>query len=156
MATGAALLPVPEIAEQPRGWGACTPEIYFTKNIDNSRVVKVADERRNREMATFVAALVMLFVLIMGYAWQHFRALEDGYRIEALKAERDGLVELGRALRLEEASLRDPQRIDVLARRMGLESPQVGQVLRLQPMAEELQGPVLARAGGVSVVSAAR
>lgn len=156
MATGAAFVPPAELEAQPRGWGACTPEVYFTKNIDNSRVVRVADKRRNREMASFTIAVVVLFVLTMGYAWQHFRAIEDGYRIEAMKAERDALLELGRALRLEEASLRDPQRIDVLARRMGLESPQVGQVLRLEPMTEEPAGPVLARAGGVTVVSAAR
>jgi cell division protein FtsL len=158
VAAGATLLAPGESLErgQTRGWGGATPEVYFAKNIDNSRLVKLADGRRNREMAMFTAAVVVLFVLVMGYAWQHFRAIEDGYRIEAMKAERDSLAELGRALRLEEASLRDPQRIDVLARRMGLASPEVGQVMRLQPLTAEPEGPVLARAGGVAVVSVAR
>ena len=35
---------------------------------------------------------------------------------------------MNRALRLEEASLRDPERIDVMARKLGLQSPQPGQV----------------------------
>jgi cell division protein FtsL len=153
VAAGAALS-APERAV--RGWGGATPEVYFAKSIDNSRLVKVADGRRNREMASFFAALVVLFVLVMGYAWQHFRAIEHGYRIEAMKAERDTLLETGRALRLEEASLRDPQRIDVLARRMGLASPQVGQVVRLPAPQAEPQGPVMARVGAVAVVSVAR
>jgi len=29
-----------------RKWGGVTPEIYFNKAIDNSRLVKVADPRR--------------------------------------------------------------------------------------------------------------
>ena len=64
----------------------------------------------------------------MGYALQHFRAIEYGYKIETLRSQRDGLTEMNRALRLEEASLRDPERIDVMARKLGLQSPQPGQV----------------------------
>src|SRR5437899_2565609 len=108
-----------------------TPEFYFHKTIDNSRLVKVADPRRRREIRMFSASVAALFLLMMFYAWQHFRAIEYGYRIEAQKAERDRLVELNRSLKLEEASLRDPSRIDALARQMGLTSPQPGQVVRL-------------------------
>ncbi len=103
-----------------------TPEIYFAKTIDNSRLVKVEDPRRSREMKQFGVALCCLFLLVMGFAWQHFRAIEYGYKIEALRVQRDGLTEMNRALRLEEASLRDPERIDVLARKLGLQSPQPG------------------------------
>ena len=123
----------------PRGG---TPEIYFFKPIDNSRLVAVADHRRNREMAQFFAAVCVLFLLVMVYAWQHFSAVEYGYRIEAMKSQRDSLGELNRALQLEDASLRSPERIDALARQMGLVSPQAGQVQRLEPAldanAEEL------------------
>jgi len=96
-----------------------TPEIYFRKNIDNSRLVKVEDPRREREMKFFGVALFCLFLLVMGYALQHFRAIEYGYKIEALRSQRDGLTEMNRALRLEEASLRDPERIDLTARKLG-------------------------------------
>ncbi len=129
-----------------------TPEIYFSKAIDNSRLVKVADARRSREMTQFACVLAVLFLLVMVYAWQHFSAIEYGYRIESLKSQRDTLVESNRALRLEEASLRDPERIDVLARQMGLTSPQAGQVVRIEPSAKEPGVPVLARAD-VAVIS---
>src|SRR5919198_3452879 len=88
-----------------------TPEIYFTKGIDNSRLVKAEDPRRVREMRQFGVALGCLFLFVMAYAFQHFKAIEYGYKIESLKSQRDSLIEMNRALRLEEASLRDPERI---------------------------------------------
>ena len=94
------------------------PEVYIAKEIDNSRLVKVADRKRNREMAQFSIALGVFFLLVMVYAWQHFSAIEYGYQIEAKRAQHENLVEMNRTLRLEEARLRDPGRIDVLARVM--------------------------------------
>lgn len=129
-----------------------TPEIYFRKSIDNSRLVKVEDPRREREMKQFGIALVFLFLLVMGYAWQHFRAIEYGYKIEALRAQRDGLAGINQALRLEEASLRDPERIDAMARKLGLQAPDPGQVIPMDA-ATDLGAPVMARVTPVSVVS---
>jgi cell division protein FtsL len=131
-----------------------TPEVYFAKPIDNSRLVKVEDPSRGREMKQFGIALCCLFLLVMTYALQHFKAIEYGYKIESLKAQRDGLVELNRALRLQEASLRDPERIDKLARRLGMQSPQAGQVFPMDTAAPDGGAPVLASAAPVSVVSA--
>ena len=130
-----------------------TPEVYFRKTIDNSRLVKVEDPRREREMKYFGLALCCLFLLVMGYALQHFRAIEYGYQIESLRSERADLTEMNRALRLEEASLRDPERIDVMARKLGLQSPQPGQVLRMD-VATDAATPVIASVTPVSVISA--
>lgn len=95
-------------------------------------------------MKHFSIALCCLFLLVMTYAWQHFKAIEYGYKIESLKTQRDGLTEMNRALRLEEASLRDPQRIDTLARRLGLQSPQAGQVIRIESDSPDANAPELA------------
>ncbi len=141
------------VRRRGRCWNG-TPEIYFTKAIDNSRLVKVEDPRRSREMKHFGITLGFLFLLVMTYAWQHFQAVEYGYKIESRKTQRDGLVELNRALQLEEASLRDPGRIDLLARQMGLQSPQAGQVMRLDTALPEPGGPVIASVASVSVVPA--
>jgi len=129
-----------------------TPEIYFAKAIDNSRLVKVEDPRRGRERRQFCAALLFFFLLVFGYAWQHFRAIEYGYQIEAAKRELSGLTEMNRALRLEDASLRDPERIDLLARRMGLTPPAPGQVIRMDAAVGEAQGPVMASTAPVTVI----
>ncbi len=131
-----------------------TPEIYFAKAIDNARLVRVEDPRRSREMRQFGIALGCLFLFVMAYAFQHFKAIEYGYKIEALKSQRDGLVEMNRALRLEEASLRDPERIDRMARELGLQSPQAGQVVRMDVALPEAPGAVVASMTPVSVISA--
>jgi hypothetical protein len=121
-----------------------TPEIYFGKAIDNSRVIKVEDRGCNREMKQFVTALACLFLLVFTYAWQHFRAIEYGYKIESAKRELNNLTEMNRALRLEDASLRDPERIDVMARRMGLVPPEPGQVIRMDSASSDSNAPVMA------------
>ena len=149
MAAGAATRP--QVWASRRSWSG-TPEVYFSKAIDNSRLVRVADTQRSREMKQFACALTLLFLLVMIYAWQHFSAIEYGYRIEAMKSQRDSLVETNRALRLEEASLKDPQRIDMLAREMGLQTPRAGQVVRIEPSAKDPGVPVMARAD-VAVIS---
>src|SRR5215469_14442843 len=130
-----------------------TPEIYFTKTIDNSRLVKVEDPRRTREMKHFGTALACLFLLVFTYAWQHFRAIEYGYQIESAKRELTEKTEMNRALRLEDASLRDPERIDVLARRMGLVPPEPGQVIRMDATSQDSQGPVMASNAPVMVIA---
>jgi len=130
-----------------------TPEIYFAKPIDNSRLVKLEDPKRQREMKQFSVAMCCLFLLVMTYAWQHFKAVEYGYKIEAMKNQRDGLVEMNRNYRLEEASLRSPDRIDKLARQYGMQPPQAGQIIRMDSALPEAGGSVMASAAAVSVVS---
>src|SRR6059036_827966 len=131
-----------------------TPEVYFAKAIDNSRLVKVEDPNSSREMKQFAFALCCLFLLVMTFAWQHFKAIEYGYKIETLRVQRDGLLEVNRTLRLEEASLRDPERIDTLARKLGLQSPQAGQVMHMDSAVPDSATPVMASVTGVPAVSA--
>jgi hypothetical protein len=143
-----------EIPETRRSvFFAGTPEIYFAKAIDNSRLLKVEDPRRTREMKQFGTALACLFLLVFTYAWQHFRAIEYGYQIESAKRELNNLTEMNRALRLEDASLRDPERIDVIARRIGLVPPEPGQVIRMDSASGESSAPVMASAEPVIVLA---
>jgi cell division protein FtsL len=130
-----------------------TPEIYFGKAIDNSRLVKVEDPKRSREMKQFGIALGCLFLLVMTYTWQHFKAIEYGYKVESLKSQRDNLSEVNRALRLEEASLSSPERIDKLAREYGMQPPQAGQVIRMESTLPDASTPEMASAAAVRVIS---
>jgi cell division protein FtsL len=106
-----------------------TPEFYFTRHFDNSRLVKAPDPVRMRQMRSFTAAVAVLFTLIMFYGLQHFYAIESGYRIESEKQALEQLREENRQLRLSEAELTQPGRIDVMARQLGLSAPQPGQVV---------------------------
>jgi len=121
-----------------------TPEILFARPVDNSRLVRVTDPKRTQEMRQFATATAVLFLFVMFYAWQHYSAIEFGYRNEALKIQRTALMETNRELRLNEASLRAPERIDVLARQMGLVDPQAGQLQQLDST-QDTQSPVLAQ-----------
>jgi len=118
------------IAQQPaRRRGVPTPELYFIRRFDNSRLVKASDPVRVREMRVFAAAVTVLFSLIMIYGLQHFSAIESSYSVEAEKQVRDQLREDNRQLRLSEAQLTQPRRIDGMARKMGLAEVQPGQVV---------------------------
>ena len=54
------------------------------------------------------------------------------------------LREQNRQLRLSEAQLTDPERIDRIAKQLGLDAPQPGQVVR--PDGSDSNAPVLAQA----------
>jgi cell division protein FtsL len=116
-------------SQSARRRGVRTPEFYFTKHFDNSRLVKASDPVRVREMRVFSAAVTVLFTLIMVYGLQHFSAIEKSYRVESEKLELNQLREENRQLRLSEAQLTQPSRIDNMARQYGLASPQPGQVV---------------------------
>jgi len=127
------------------------PEVYFHKGIDNSRLVKLDDPRRKHEMRMFTIAMSIIFVLCTVYVWQHFRAIEYGYNIESAKSDRVRLMEQYGTLKLEEAKLKNPERIDTIARKLGLDAPVAGQVLQMDT-APDSNGPVMAKAG-ITVVS---
>ena len=130
--------------QQLRRRGVRTPEFYFPKHLDNSRLVKAADPVRARQMRIFTAAIVVLFSLVMVYGLQHFYAIESGYRVEAEKLAVEQLREENRQLRLSEAQLSQPGRIDSMARQLGLAEPAPGQVVH--PNARpDATGPVLAK-----------
>ncbi len=122
-------------------------EYYLPKQIDNSRLVRSADPRERREQARLVAVSLVLAFAVLATAYQRFSLIRAGYKMEALKIEREQLQEANRTLRLEEAALRDPQRVDALARNLGLGLPAAGQVVHLQDGATEPEQAVMARAG---------
>lgn len=124
---------------------ARTPEFYFAKRFDNSRLVKASDPVRVREMRVFSAAVAVLFSLIMIYGLQHFYAIESGYHIESEKQVLDQLREENRQLRLSAAELDEPGRIDGLAHQLGLAAPQPGQVVHPNAAPVSSGGPVLAQ-----------
>lgn len=121
-----------------------TPEVFFAKHIDNSRIVKADDPERRREMRSFTSVMGLLFLLVMVYVWQHFTAIEVGYQVEAQKLQVEQMREQNRQLRLNEAQLTDPGRIDRMAKDLGLAAPQPGQVVR--PEGGDTNAPVVAQA----------
>ena len=132
-------------SEQQRLRRGATLEVFFPKRIDNSRLIKAPDTARIREMRIFTAAMTVLFSLVMFYGLQHFSAIEMGYSVESKKQQIESLREQNRQLRLSEAQLSDPVRIDRMAKQLGLDVPQPGQVVRADG-AMDPNAPVMAQA----------
>ena len=144
-----------EPVSETRGMFMGTPEIYFAKRIDNSRVVRIVDPKRRREMLTFGVTLTIFFLMVMVYLLQHLSAIEYGYRIEQAKAEHNAVVESNRELKLEESSLTDLERIDVAARKLGMVPPSAGQIYAIESGNGDSAVPVMAKANpsGITVIS---
>jgi len=134
MATAALTLPKlrRRPSHQPAAGRASFPEFYFVKSIDNSRLLREVDVEKRRECFGLLGLAILVFLFGLLFAWQHFRSVRIGYEIEQLKSERASLDEWNHQLRLEQASLTDPQRIDTLAREhLGLAPPSAEQVIQV-------------------------
>lgn len=122
-------------------------EFFTIKQIDNSRLVRVAAPNRLRECCRLLALGGLLAGGALFYAWQHFQCIQLRYKLEELKSERAQVAELNQQLKLEVAALRSPMRIDAIARgRLGLTVPVAGQIAPMQGPSEA----VLAQARTVS------
>jgi len=117
---------------QPAAGRASFPEIYFVKKIDNSRLVREVDRDKRHECFSLLGLGVLFFIFVLLFSWQHFRCVRDGYEIEQLKGQQAAMEEWNHELRLEQAGLADPQRIDTLAREyFGMVSPSPQQVIQV-------------------------
>ncbi len=136
MATAAVALPRtrrrPQRPAQRAGGRASFTDIQFVKRIDNSRLRREVNREKRRECYCLLGLGILVFLFGLLFAWQSFQFVRDGYQVEEVKTQRDALEEWNRQLRLEQASLADPQRIDKLARReLGLAPPQPQQMIRV-------------------------
>ena len=117
-------------------------EFHTVKRIDNSRLVRTIEPSRLGELMRWVGLGTLLLGCLLLYVWQHFHCIQLSYELEDLKAQQAQAGAWNSQLRLEIAGLRDPMRIDVIARRqLGLTEPVPGQV-------ELMSGP-----GGSEVAS---
>jgi cell division protein FtsL len=116
--------------QQQRARRGPTPEVFFAKHLDNTRLVKAADPVRVKEMRRFAISMTVLFAMVMLYGWQHFSSIEIGYRVESEKQQLLQLQEQNRQLGLNQAQLCDLNRLDREARRLGMDAPHPGQVVR--------------------------
>jgi cell division protein FtsL len=104
-------------------------EFHTVKRIDNSRLVRHVEPARLRSLYKTAALGAVITAFLTLYVYQHFRCIDLSFQLEDFKAKQTQLSSLNSELRLEIEGLRDPQRIDVIARRhLGLTEPLPTQV----------------------------
>lgn len=108
---------------------AAMVEFCTVKKIDNSRLVRHVEPVKMRKLYKTAGLGAVVAAFCMLYVYQHFRCIDLGFQLEDLKGKTQQAQVLNSKLKLEIAYLRDPHRIDVIARReLGLTQPTANQV----------------------------
>jgi cell division protein FtsL len=104
-------------------------EFHTVKRIDNSRIVRHVEPVKMRKLVRMAAMGSLVAAFFMLYIYQHFRCIDLSFQLEEVKSKQIEAASLNSSLKLEIASLRNPMRIDVIARRqLGLTEPLPTQV----------------------------
>ena len=125
-------------------------EFQTVKRIDNSRLVRNVKPAKLRDLWRTAALGGLVAAFFVFYIFQHFRCIDLSFQLEALKAQETKAAALNSELKLEIAGLRNPMRIDLIARRrLGLTEPLPTQV-------QEYEAPAGAEVAAARYVRANR
>ena len=110
-----------------------TFEYEIRKDFRNNQIVREVDQRRLRDLWQSLGIGILLVLVLLFSAWQHFELLRHGYKLEQMQRERASENDINRHLRLEMETLRAPQRIEKLAtERLGMVAPGADQAVVLE------------------------
>jgi hypothetical protein len=104
---------------------------FYSKKIDNSRLVREADPKARGACWTAIGAACAVLALLTSVLAPSVAGTIAGYKLESLRAEERRLIDERRVLELREAELLSPGRLDTLAHSQHLVPPSSGQVVRL-------------------------
>ncbi len=125
-------------------------EFHTVKRIDNSRLVRHVEPVKLRKLYRTVALGGVVAAFFTLYIYQHFRCIDLSFQLEDVKARQSEVASLNSSLKLEIAGLRNPMRIDVIARRqLGLTEPLPAQV-------QEYEAPAGAEVAAIRSVRPSR
>jgi cell division protein FtsL len=96
---------------------AAHTEFHTRKRIDNSRLVRNVEPTKLRALYRTMGLAAIIAVCLTMYVYQHFRCIDLSFQLEDLKAKQTQVAAVNSELRLEIEGLRDPRRIDAIARR---------------------------------------
>lgn len=110
-------------------------EYAIKKDVRNNPIVREVDEARQRQMWRSFAIGGVLVLVVLFSAWQHFELVQHGYKVQRLEKDRATELEIGRHLRLEIETLRSPERIENLAKKLNLVAPLREQAIVIERVA---------------------
>jgi len=99
-------------------------EFRTVKRIDNSRLVRNMEPAKQKNLFRTAGLGGVVAIFFLFYIFQHFRCIDLSFQLEDLRTRQTQAAALNSELKLEIANLRDPMRIDVIARKqLGLTEP---------------------------------
>jgi len=110
--------------------------IFYSKKIDNSRLVREPDPRARGACWSAIGAAAVVLALLTSVLAPSVANTLAGYKLESLRAEQRRLLNERRVLDLQEAELLRPDRLEALAKGQNLVTPANGQVTHLEGKGE--------------------
>ncbi|MEP6714425.1 MAG: hypothetical protein ABJC09_02555 [Terriglobia bacterium] len=104
---------------------------FFSKRIDNGRLVRQADPAARGECWSAVGAAGVILMIGASVIAPHVASVLEGYKLESLRAERQSLLNQKKELEVREAGLLSPERLNDLAKARNLTSPASDQIIHL-------------------------
>jgi cell division protein FtsL len=104
---------------------------FYSKKIDNSRLVREADPRSRSACWSAIGGAGLVLVLLTGVLAPSVANTLEGYKLESLRAEQRRLLNERQVLQLQEAEMLRPDRLEKLAKRQDLVTPTTEQVVHL-------------------------
>ena len=105
---------------------------FFAKRIDNSRVVRQTDPQSRGVCWRLIGAGVSVAVLLVALSLPMLLGMIEGYRVEALRQEKERLLGERAVLELSEAKLMSPARLEFLAIKQRFVDPDPQKIVYLQ------------------------
>ena len=87
-------------------------EYAIKKDIRNNPVVREVDADQKREFLRTAGTALVIVMMGLFAAWQHFKIVQNGYEVQKLQQARSAEEALNRKLRLEVERLRNPQLLE--------------------------------------------
>src|SRR5678815_2177091 len=69
-------------------------EVHLEKRIITNNVVLETDSRSHRDYIVVTALAAVFLFGLLAYAWQHYRWIQYGYRIEEAQKKKEQLAEI--------------------------------------------------------------
>lgn len=106
---------------------------FYSKRIDNSRLVREADPQARGACWSAIGAASVALVLLTSLLAPSVAGTLAGYKLESLRAQEQKLLTERRVLELQEAALLRLDRLEKLARAQNLVAPRSEQIIHLEP-----------------------
>jgi cell division protein FtsL len=98
-------------------------EYAIKKDVRNNPIVREVDEARQRQIWRSLWVGGLLVAVLLFSAWQNLELVQHGYQLQRLQQQHADEIEINRRLTLELETLRSPERIEDLAKKLNLITP---------------------------------